>query len=151
MITADQATVAQPAQLTIELVDGEDANILATLLKKHIEDIVAADPGKAHQARSISGKLGLHSTEPEASVTVVFLDDGLRIKNDIDADVDGTITGPLKLQTETLAGLANPYAAMLRRRLKIGIRWSRPLFTLQTYGFLKVPKSMLPPPASGRA
>jgi hypothetical protein len=28
----------------------------------------------------------------------------------------------------------------------VSIRWSRPLFTLQTYGFLKAPKSMLPPP-----
>jgi hypothetical protein len=76
-------------------------------------------------------------------VTVIFGEAGLRIKNEIDPDVDGTITGPLKLQTETLAGIANPYREMLRRKLKIGFRWSRPLFTLQTYGFLKVPKSML--------
>jgi hypothetical protein len=143
MISAEQTAVAEAAQLNIELPDGDDANILATLLKQHIEDIVAADPAKVRQALRINGKLGLHSTEPDVSVTVIFGDAGLRIKNEIDPDVDGTITGPLKLQTETLAGIANPYREMLRRKLKIGFRWSRPLFTLQTYGFLKVPKSML--------
>jgi hypothetical protein len=143
MISAEQTAVAEAAQLNIELPDGDDANILATLLKQHIEDIVAADPAKVRQALRINGKLGLHSTEPDVSVTVIFGEAGLRIKNEIDPDVDGTITGPLKLQTETLAGIANPYREMLRRKLKIGFRWSRPLFTLQTYGFLKVPKSML--------
>lgn len=144
MIGTKETAVTETRGLTVELADGDGANVLATLLKKHIEDIVAADPAKARQAAAIHGKLGLHSTEPEASVTVLFHDGGVRIKNDIDADADGTITGPLKLQTETLAGIANPYAAMLRGRLKTGVRWSRPLFTLQTYRFLKVPKSMLP-------
>lgn len=135
------------AVLTVELLDGQDAaNVLAKLLKQHIEDIVAAEPAKAGEAKRIRGKLGLHSTEPEASVTLVFAEPGMSIKNEIDADVDGTITGPLKLQTETLVGLANPYTAMLRRRLKVGVRWSRPLFTLTTYRFLRAPKSMLPAP-----
>jgi hypothetical protein len=142
--TAD--AIAQPA-LAVSLVDGEDeANILAKLLKKHVEDIVAADPSKAAVALGIDGKLGVHSTEPDVAVTLIFGADGLRIKNGFEPDLDGVITGPLKLQTETLAGIANPYGAMLRRKLKVSIRWSRPLFTLQTYGFLKAPKSMLPPP-----
>jgi hypothetical protein len=142
--TAD--AVAQPA-LPVSLVDGEDgANILAKLLKKHVEDIVAADPSKAIDALGIDGKLGVHSTEPDVAVTLIFGPDGLGIKNGFEPDLDGAITGPLKLQTETLAGIANPYGAMLRRKLKVSIRWSRPLFTLQTYGFLKAPKSMLPPP-----
>ena len=136
---------AAPPALDVELVDGEDANVLATLLKKHIEDIVAAEPSKAQAARSISGKLGVYSTEPEALVTLVFGAHGLRIRNGFDPDLDGEITGTLKLQTETLAGLANPYWAMLQRKLKVGFRWSRPLFTLQTYSFLKAPPSMRPP------
>jgi hypothetical protein len=128
-------------------VDGEDdANILAKLLKKHVEDIVAADATKAAVALGIDGKLGVHSTDPDVAVTLIFGPEGLRIKNGFEPDLDGAITGPLKLQTETLAGIANPYSAMLRRKLKVRIRWSRPLFTMKTYGFLKVPKSMLPPP-----
>jgi len=139
-----------PAQaLAVTLVDGEDdANVLARLLKKHIEDIAAEDPGKARAAAAIHGKLGLYSTDPEALVTLAFQDDGIVIKNGFDADLDGAITGPLKLQTEALVGLANPYTAMLRRRLKVRVKWSRPLFTLQTYSFLKVPPSMRPPRAS---
>jgi len=130
----------------VTLADGEeDANILARLLKKHIEDIVAEDPAKARAAAEIHGRLGLHSTDPEALVTLVFDEDGLVIKNGFDTDLDGTVKGPLKLQTETLVGVANPYTAMLRRRLKVGIKWSRPLFTLKTYSFLQVPKSMRPP------
>jgi hypothetical protein len=148
-MTTDATAVdvtAQPA-LAIKLIDGEDeANILAKLLKKHVEDIVTADPSKAADALRIDGKLGVHSTEPDLAVTLIFGADGLRIKNGFEPDLDGAITGPLKLQTETLAGMANPYSAMLRRKLKVSMRWSRPLFTMKTYGFLKVPKSMLPPP-----
>lgn len=139
------AAITQPA-LAISLVDGEDdANVLAKLLKKHVEDIVAADPSKAGVALGIDGKLGVHSTDPDVAVTLIFGPDGLRIKNGFEPGLDGAITGPLKLQTETLAGIANPYSAMLRRKLKVSMRWSRPLFTMKTYGFLKVPKSMLPP------
>jgi hypothetical protein len=139
-------TIETPAPaLAVELVDGEEqANILATLLKKHIEDIVAAEPSKADAARRISGRLGVRSTDPEAIVTLLFDNGGLRIRNGFDPQLDGKITGTLKLQTEVLAGLANPYPAMLTRKLKVGIRWSRPLFTLQTYGFLKAPESMRP-------
>lgn len=144
MTTAETAHVAETATLTVDLLNSEDANVLARLLKQHIDDIVAAEPSKAADARRIHGKLGLRSTEPVADVTLIFGADGLAIKNEIDEDVDGTIIGPLKLQTETLAGIANPYTALLRRRLKLRIRLSRPLFTSTTYRFLKVPKSMLP-------
>jgi len=144
MIESQGAAVEAAEGLRVELADGEEANILATLLKKHIEDIVAAEPGKATAARRISGKLGLHSTEPEALVTVTFDGTGIVIANGIEPKIDGMITGPLKLQTEVLAGLANPYASMLRRRLKVGIRWSRPLFTMQTHRFLMAPESMRP-------
>jgi|GEM_PF-630425 len=145
MTTATSADVSAPL-LTVTLADGEEqANVLARLLKQHIDAIVAAEPQKIVAAAKIHGKLGLRSTEPEADVTVLFEDQGITIKNGLDTDVDGTITGPLKLQTETLVGKANPYREMLRRTLKIGIKWSRPLFTAQTYGFLKVPPSLRPP------
>ncbi len=140
------AEAAAAPLLTVTLTDGEEqANILARLLKKHIDDLVAGEPSKAAVAARIRGKLCLCSTEPEALVTLVFKNEGIEIKNGIDPDNDGVITGPLKLQTETLVGIANPYTAMLRRQLKVGIKWSRPLFTLQSYGFLKVPPHMRPP------
>lgn len=139
--TATKQDTAAPA-LQVTLADGEQANVLATLLKQHIEAIVAADDGKADAARRIRGKLGLHSTEPEALVTLVFDSEGITIRNGYDTDLDGTIKGPLKLQTETLVGQANPYREMLRRKLRVGVKWSRPLFTLKTYGFLKVPPSL---------
>ena len=123
----------------------EAANVLAKLLKQHIDAIVAADPGKVEAARRIDGKLGLYSTEPEAKVTLVFGGGDLVIRNGFDDDLDATITGPLKLQTETLTGQENPYVAMLKRRLKVGIRWKRPLFSAQTYRFLIVPPSLRPP------
>jgi hypothetical protein len=34
---------------------------------------------------------------------------------------------------------------MLRRKLKVGIKWTRPMFTATTYPFLKVPASLRPP------
>ncbi|HYM14532.1 MAG TPA: hypothetical protein VEZ14_03160 [Dehalococcoidia bacterium] len=142
------AIVAPPPSgaIHVTLADGEDgANIFAKLLKQHIEGIAHGDPAKSIAASKIRGKLGLHSTDPEALVTLVFDDNGIIIRNGFDADLDGRITGPLKLQTETLIGAANPYTAMLRRRLKVGVRWSRPLFTAQTYAFLKVPESMRTP------
>ena len=89
--------------------------------------------------------MGLRSTEPEALVTLVFGDSVITIKNGFDEDLDGRITGTLKLQTETLVGAANPYVAILKRQLRLGVKWSRPLFTAQTYGFLKVPESMRVP------
>jgi hypothetical protein len=141
------AEVVSPA-LRIELPDGEQANIFATLLKQHIEGLIAGDPSKADAAVKIRGKLGLHSTEPDAKVTLVFGNEGLIIKNGFDDDLDGRITGPLKLQTETLVGAANAYTSILRRRLRLGIKWSRPMFTAQTYGFLRVPESMRPKPES---
>lgn len=144
-IPSAAADAAGPA-LRIELPDGDQANIFATLLKQHIEGLLAGDPSKAGVAARIRGKLGLHSTEPDAKVTLVFADGGLTIKNGFDNDLDGRITGPLKLQTETLIAVANPYTAILRRRLKLGIKWSRPMFTAQTYGFLRVPESMRPKP-----
>jgi hypothetical protein len=140
------SAVAQVPALRITLADGEEAaNIFAKLLKQHIEGIVEGDPSKAAAAARIRGKLGLHSTEPDAFVTLVFGDDGVTIKNGFDTDLDGRITGPLKLQTETLIGVANAYVAILKRQLKLGVKWSRPLFTAQTYAFLKVPESMRPP------
>ena len=143
-------TPAATAVLPVMLADGEEqANILAKLLKQHIDAIVAADAGKATAALKIRGKLGLHSTEPEAEVTLVFDGAGVIVKNGLDAELDGKITGPLKLQTETLVGVANPYREMLRRKLKVGMKWSRPLFTLTTYAFLKVPASLRP--AGGQA
>jgi hypothetical protein len=143
--TTAEATMAAPL-LNVTLADGEEqANVLAKLLKKHIEDLVAGEPSKADVARRIRGKLGLNSTEPEALVTLVFKNEGIEVRNGIDADNDGVITGPLKLQTETLVGVVNPYTAMLKRQLKVGIKWSRPLFTLQAYGFLKVPPHLRPP------
>jgi hypothetical protein len=150
MTVAGTPATAETARLDVQLFDGEDAaNVLAKLLKQHIEDIMAADPSKASDALEIRGKLGLQSTEPEAGVTLVFDGAGLSIKNGIDDDVDGVITGTLKLQTETLVGLANPYAAMLRRRLKVRIKPSRPFFTRATYRFLKAPKSMIEAAAGG--
>lgn len=140
------ATGARSTSLDVTLADGEEnANILAKLLKQHIDAIVAADPAKATVARGINGKLGLHSTEPDARVTLVFDGKALAIKNGFDADLDASIIGPLKLQTETLTGQANPYTAMLKRKLKVGIRWKRPLFSLVTYRFLIVPPSLRPP------
>jgi hypothetical protein len=142
--TTTMVDTAERSALRIELADGEDANVFAGLLKKHIEDLIEGDDSKIRSAAKIRGKLGLHSTDPEALVTLVFGEDGIVIRNGFDEDLDGRITGTLKLQTETLVGRANPYAAMLRRRLSVGIKWSRPLFTLQTYSFLKVPKWMRP-------
>ncbi len=130
---------AGPA-LEVALADGEGANIVAQLLKQHIEGIVAAAPSKAGAARRITGKLGIHSTEPDAKVTLVFDGQRVVIQNDWDTDLDGRIMGPLKLQTEALAGQANPYREMLRGKLKVGIKLTRPLFILTTYNFLKVPK-----------
>jgi hypothetical protein len=132
----------------VALADGEDAaNIFAKLLKQHIEGLFAGDPSKVAVAKRIRGKLGLHSTEPDALVTLVFADGTITIKNGFDADLDGRITGPLKLQTETLVGVANAYTSILKRQLKLGVKWSRPMFTAQTYGFLKVPESMRTPAA----
>lgn len=137
---------ARAAALDVSLADGEEgANVFAKLLKQHIEGLVAGDPSKVAVAGKIRGKLGLHSTDPEALVTLVFGDAAITIKNGFDSDLEGRITGPLKLQTETLVGAANPYAAILKRQLKLGVKWSRPLFTAQTYGFLKVPESMRTP------
>lgn len=137
---------AQASALRITLADGEEqANVFAKLLKQHIEGIVEGDPAKIAVASKIRGKLGLRSTDPEALVTLVFGDDGITIKNGFDADLDGRITGTLKLQTETLIAVANPYVEMLKRRLKVGVKWSRPAFTAQTYAFLKVPVFMRPP------
>lgn len=145
-ITAVSQQAVSPALMVI-LADGEEAaNIFAKLLKQHIEGIIEGDPAKVDVARRIRGKLGLHSTDPEALVTLVFGNEGLTIKNGFDTDLDGRITGTLKLQTETLIGAANPYRAILQRRLSVGIKWSRPMFTAQTYGFLKVPESMRTPP-----
>jgi putative sterol carrier protein len=127
------ATEAPRASLDVTLADGEEnANILAKLLKQHVDAIVAADPAKATVARRINGKLGLYSTEPDARVTLVFDGKALAIKNGFDDDLDASITGPLKLQTETLTGQANPYVAMLKRKLKVGFV-DRPLFSLVTY------------------
>jgi hypothetical protein len=148
----NETTTATPIEggapvLKLTLADGEEAaNIFAKLLKQHIEGIVAGDPAKIGAAAKIRGKLGLHSTEPDALVTLVFGDDGLTIKNGFDPDLDGRITGTLKLQTETLIGVANPYTLILKRQLKLGLKWSRPLFTAQTYAFLRVPPSMRPRP-----
>jgi hypothetical protein len=143
--TVTAAADATAAAMDVVLAETEP-NVLAGLLKQHIDAIIAADPAKIDAARKIRGKLGLNSTEPEAQVTLVFDGRGVTIKNGMDADRDGTITGPLKLQTETLIGVANPYREMLRRKLKVGIKPSRPLFTAQTYAFLKVPPSLRPKP-----
>jgi len=138
------AAAASPA-LSVILADGEEqANILAKLLKQHIDAIVAADAGKVAAARKIQGKLGLRSTEPQADATLVFDGSGVTVRNGLDADLDGKITGPLKLQTETLIGQANPYREILRRKLKLGVKWTRPMFTAATYAFLKVPPSLRP-------
>jgi len=57
------SAAAEAAALRVTLADGEEAaNIFAKLLKQHIEGIVEGDPSKAR----IRGKLGLHSTEPDA-------------------------------------------------------------------------------------
>ncbi len=140
------STAAAASALSVILADGEEqANILAKLIKQHIEAIVAADAGKVAAAQKLHGKLGLRSTEPEADVTLVFDGAGVTVRNGLDADLDGKITGPLKLQTETLIGQANPYRELLRRKLKVGIKWTRPMFTATTYAFLKVPASLRPP------
>lgn len=144
--TATNEVTPAPA-LDVVLAEGDDANLFAKLLKQHIDAIVAGEPRKADEARKIDGKLGLDSTDPPSQATLVFDGERVTIKNGIDADVDATIKGTLKLQTETLVGQANPYSAMLKRKLSVGIRWRRPLFSAQTYRFLIVPPSMRPPKA----
>jgi len=145
---AHETTQPIDSPLTVTLADGDEgANVLARLLKQHIDAIVEADPRKAGAARRIHGKLGLHSTDPEARATLVFDGVGITVKNGFDPGLDATVTGPLKLQTETLTGQANPYLALLRRRLKLGIRWRRPLFSARTHRFLVVPESLRPPAA----
>jgi hypothetical protein len=144
-------TESRVAPLEVVFAEGEEnANIVAKLLKQHIDAIVAADPAKAGAARRLRGKLGIHSTEPDEKVTLIFDGERVTIRNGFDADLDGAITGPLKLQTETLAGIANPYREILRRKLKVRLKLTRPLFVSQTYSFLKVPPAMKaaqPPPA----
>ncbi len=145
-MTDGPTTAAAATGLPVLLADGEEqANILAKLLKQHIDAIVEADPAKAAAALKIRGKLGLHSTEPDAEATLVFDGAGVLIRNGMEAECDGRITGPLKLQTETLVGVANPYREMLRRTLKVSFKLSRPFFTSTTYSFLKVPPSLRPP------
>lgn len=145
-----QQTESRPA-LEVAFAEGEEkANIVAKLLKQHIDAIVAADPSKVDAARKLRGKLGIHSTEPDEKVTLIFDGERVTIRNGFDPDLDGAITGPLKLQTETLAGIANPYIEILRRKLKVRIKLTRPFFTSRTYNFLKVPPAMKaaqPPPA----
>jgi hypothetical protein len=142
----EATTSAQAAAppFAVTLGEGTDGNVLATLMKQHIEAVVAAEPKKIDAAARIHGKLGVRSTEPPAEVTLAFEGAGVTIRGGIEDGVDGTITGPLKLQTETLVAKANPYIAMLKRQLKVGIKLSRPLFTSQAYGFLKVPPSLRP-------
>ncbi len=146
-----QQTESRPAALDVVFAEGEEkANIVAKLLKQHIDAIVAADPSKVDAARKLHGKLGIHSTEPDEKVTLIFDGERVIIRNGFDPDLDGAITGPLKLQTETLAGIANPYREILRRKLKVRIKMTRPFFTSRTYNFLKVPPAMKaaqPPPA----
>ena len=145
-MSGEATAVAAALGLPVVLADGEEeANILAKLLKQHIDAIVDADAGKVAAALKIRGKLGLHSTEPEAEATLVFDGAGVLIRNGVEPDCDGKITGPLKLQTETLVGVANPYREMLRRTLKVSLKLSRPLFTSTTYSFLKVPPSLRSP------
>ncbi|HWQ28897.1 MAG TPA: hypothetical protein VNN12_07725 [Dehalococcoidia bacterium] len=145
-------TESRPAALEVVFAEGEEkANIVAKLLKQHIDAIVAADPSKVDAARKLRGKLGIHSTEPDERVTLIFDGERVMIRNGFDPDLDGAITGPLKLQTETLAGIANPYREILRRKLKVRFKLTRPFFTSRTYNFLKVPPAMKaaaqPPPA----
>ncbi len=146
-----QQTESRPTALEVVFAEGEEkANIVAKLLKQHIDAIVAAEPSKADAARKLRGKLGIHSTEPDEKVTLIFDGQRVTIRNGFDPDLDGAIEGPLKLQTETLAGIANPYREILRRKLKVRIKLTRPFFTSQTYNFLKVPPAMKaaqPPPA----
>ena len=145
-MSEEVAAIAADRKLPVLLADGEDgANILAKLLKQHIDAIVEADAGKVAAALKIRGKLGLHSTEPDAEATLVFDGAGVVIKNGMEPDCDGKVTGPLRLQTETLVGVANPYREMLRRTLKVSLKLSRPLFTSTTYSFLRVPPSLRPP------
>ena len=144
MNEATTATQPAAAPFSVTLAEGTDGNVLATLLKQHIEAVVEAEPKKIDAAARIHGRLGIRSTEPVADVTLVFEPGGITIRPGIEDGVDGTITGPLKLQTETLVAKANPYVAMLKRQLKVGIKWGRPLFTSQAYGFLKVPPSLRP-------
>lgn len=92
--TAAAAAVAAASGLPVVLADGEEqANILAKLLKQHIDAIVEADAAKGAAALKIRGKLGLHSTEPEAEATLVFGGAGVLIRNGVGPDCDGKIRG----------------------------------------------------------
>ncbi len=130
--------------------DDQSLNGLGMMLQQYLEQNLDEFDDK----RKVAGRLrACVSVEVEKGIatTVSFEGDRILIENGVGNRPDLHLQASYLLLTQVLTGKANPYAEVLRGNMKLKAFPKRPIQSLKTLGFLKVPEELLLEPRSSKA
>jgi putative sterol carrier protein len=121
-----------------------ELNGMGQMMHQYLSQNIAEFPKKEKQA------LGLRccvSVEVEGGIasTINFQKQTISIENGVADDTDLYMQGSYRTLAKVLSGQENPLGALFKRQLKIKMFPKKPVQTIKTLRFLKIPPSLLYP------
>jgi hypothetical protein len=131
--------------------DEQSLNGLGMMLQQYLEQNLDEFEDKRRVARRLRACVSVE-VEKGIATTVSFEGDRILIENGVGTNPDLHLKASYLLLTQVLTGKASPYAEVLRGNIKLKAFPKRPIQSLKTLGFLKVPPELLlePLPSKGK-
>lgn len=110
---------SEPPPVPVALHDPANASGLADMLCQLLEQTVAADPGKASQARRLRGEVAFAAAEdPEVQVRIRFGDGGVELWDGPAPAGVPALTGDFLTMAHLTTGQQSPVALVARGKLR---------------------------------
>jgi hypothetical protein len=131
--------------------EDQSLNGLGMMLQQYLEQNLAEFEDKRRTARGLRACVSVE-VEKGIATTVSFQGERILIENGVGTKPDLHLKASYLLLTQVLTGRASPYAEVLRGNIKLLALPRRPIQSMRTLGFLKVPPELLlePLPSRGR-
>lgn len=126
--------------MPVVLEGGDEASGLADMLRQFLEQTLAESPRKRHQARALSGRALVRSTEDaEVCVCIEFAADHIELR-DADGEQPGVpgIAADFLTLAHLTSGRENPFHLLARRRLEARFSFAQIPFLLRLLRFLRI-------------
>jgi len=124
----------------VVLVGGERASGLADMLRQFIEQVLADSPHKVRQARALSGRAMVRSTEDEdVCVCITFAGDHIELRDGaVEQGRVPSIAADFLTMAHLTSGQENPFWLLVRRKLDARFTVAQVPFLLRMLRFMQI-------------
>jgi putative sterol carrier protein len=130
------------APITVCSREEQGLNGLGMMMQQYLEQNLSDFPHKSQEGRRIRGSF---TVEMEGGVpsTIIFQGGRILIQNGVAAKPDLHLKGSYMVMSKVIAGQANPFSELLRKKIKMASFPRRPLQCFRVLRFLRIPPELL--------